>query len=92
MSMRKSMLGLAVTAGLAATFWAGAASADPYKWCAVYGGGRDGGGTNCGFLTLAQCRDTISGVGGTCTPNPFYNGVPFGSERPVRRAHKRHRS
>ena len=25
---------------------------DPYPWCAVYGG-RSGGASNCGFLTLA---------------------------------------
>jgi hypothetical protein len=28
------------------------AKADPYRWCAQYGGGMDGGGTNCYFLTL----------------------------------------
>jgi Protein of unknown function (DUF3551) len=40
----------------------GTASADPYKWCAV----ESGGGTNCGFVTIEQCRATISGMGGTC--------------------------
>jgi hypothetical protein len=45
---------------------------DPYKWCAKYWG-RDGGGTNCGFLTMEQCRAAISGVGGSCEPNQFYN-------------------
>ena len=29
---------------------------DPYPWCAVYSGD-GGGGTNCGFLTIQQCRD-----------------------------------
>ena len=31
--------------------------ADPYRWCAEYGGGR-GGGTNCYFCHLGavQCR------------------------------------
>ena len=43
-------------------------------WCAVYGGGSDGGGgTNCGFFTLQQCRETIAGMGGFCEPNPFYH-------------------
>ena len=46
--------------------------ADPYAWCAEYGGGR-GGGRNCYFVTLEQCRWTISGNGGMCTPNPFYD-------------------
>lgn len=51
-----------------------AGQADPYRWCAVYGGYDGGGGTNCGFVTLQQCRDTISGIGGWCEPNQFYTG------------------
>jgi len=51
---------------------------DPYPWCAMYSGD-GGGGTNCGFLTLEQCRATVSGVGGSCTRNQFYNpGRPAG--------------
>jgi hypothetical protein len=46
---------------------------DPYPWCAVYSGGSEFGGSNCGFLTLEQCRATVSGVGGSCEPNQFYN-------------------
>jgi hypothetical protein len=51
-----------------------AAQADPYRWCAEYGGFRGGGGTNCYFVTLNQCRAAISGVGGFCRPNQFYTG------------------
>jgi hypothetical protein len=53
---------------------------DPYPWCAVYSG--DGsGGTNCGFLTIQQCRDTVSGIGGFCAPNQFYNPKPAARAR-----------
>ena len=45
---------------------------DPYPWCAVYGG-MMGGASNCGFLTIEQCRLTVSGIGGSCEPNQFYN-------------------
>src|SRR4029453_16404321 len=45
---------------------------DPYPWCAQYSGS-GGGGTNCGFLTIEQCRETVSGIGGFCVPNQFYN-------------------
>jgi hypothetical protein len=45
---------------------------DPYPWCAQYSDD-GGGGTNCGFLTLEQCRATVSGIGGFCVPNQFYN-------------------
>lgn len=52
-----------------------AAQADPYRWCADYGvfGNR---GTNCYFMTIQQCRAAISGAGGFCRPNPFYDGRP----------------
>ena len=56
---------------------------DPYPWCTVYGG-RGGGGTNCGFRTWQQCMATVSGIGGFCEPNQFYN--PRGAaERPRKR-------
>ena len=45
---------------------------DPYPWCAVYGG-RAGGASNCGFSTWQQCMATVSGIGGFCEPNQFYN-------------------
>jgi uncharacterized protein DUF3551 len=31
------------------------------------------GASNCGFLTLEQCRASVSGMGGFCVPNQFYN-------------------
>ena len=65
------------------------AAADPYRWCAEYGVGADGG-TNCYFVTLEQCQAAASGVGGVCRPNPFYDGRPVtGSEEPARRARER---
>ncbi len=56
---------------------------DPYPWCAVYSG-EAGGASNCGFLTIEQCRATVSGIGGFCAPNQFYN-----PRRPAARARKR---
>jgi hypothetical protein len=45
------------------------------SWCAFYG--TDFGGTNCSFQSFEQCRGTVSGIGGTCRPNP-YPGTNFG--------------
>ena len=56
------------------------AKADPYPWCANLSDGF-GGARNCYFFTLEQCRATVSGVGGFCEPNPFYDGPPLGQER-----------
>ena len=51
------------------------AAAVEYPWCAYYGGWGLGGASNCGFVSLEQCRATISGVGGYCAQNPFYAGA-----------------
>ena len=64
------------------------AKADPYKWCAIMGGGNDGGFVNCYFMTLEQCRATVSGVGGFCRVNLTYDGRPEGSGPAVQRAKK----
>jgi hypothetical protein len=40
------------------------------SWCAY----DNDGGTNCGFYSYAQCMADISGIGGTCGPNPNYQG------------------
>jgi Protein of unknown function (DUF3551) len=59
-----------------------------YPWCAQYGGGEEGGGRNCGFSTLEQCRATISGIGGFCEPNLFYPGSASDtSQRKRKRQH-----
>ena len=87
--MRMTVLTLAA---LASTLLFGSsAHADPYRWCAVYGGDM-GGASNCGFITIEQCRATISGIGGSCEPNLFYSGPDRDESRPAhRRRHKHYR-
>jgi hypothetical protein len=85
--MRNARFRFVIFAGAAIALFsaAGPAHADPYKWCAVYSGGDDGGGGgNCGFVTLEQCRATLSGIGGSCEPNPFYTG-PDSTPKPIKR-------
>jgi hypothetical protein len=66
---------LALLASLAfAPMLAAPAHADPYRWCAEYSGGGHGGSTSCYFVTLEQCRASVSGVGGFCRQNSFYDG------------------
>ena len=50
--------------------------ADPYKWCANYRGGDTAGAGSCYFLTIEQCQAQVSGMGGFCEPNQFYDGKP----------------
>jgi hypothetical protein len=63
---------VALTAVLAQTS-TNALPYDPYPWCANYDGGKGFGGQNCGFSTWDQCMATVSGIGGFCVPNQFYN-------------------
>ena len=65
------------------------ACADPYRWCATYGSGF--GSDSCYFMTIEQCRASVSGLGGFCRPNTFYDGRPVttpgnGSVAPKKRA------
>jgi hypothetical protein len=66
------------------------AKADPYRWCAEYAGGTRGGSTSCYFVTLEQCRASVSGVGGFCRENGFYDGLPVRTpeDGPVRRKYR----
>src|SRR5262245_53738112 len=66
---------LALSTAVLAQTPASALPYDPYPWCAVYGG-RMGGASNCGFSTWNQCMATVSGIGGFCAPNQFYNPRP----------------
>jgi Protein of unknown function (DUF3551) len=79
--------GLAVLALLATLMSARAYEMpyDPYPWCAEYYFGRDSF-TECGFRTIEQCRASVSGVGGSCEPNQFYN-----PRRSSSKAHRRKR-
>lgn len=69
-------------AALAALSFTGADARADGAWCA-----RDTkGGTNCGFHTFAQCQADISGIGGFCSPNPFFQSSNRGySTRDARR-------
>lgn len=58
------------------------ALADPYRWCA-----QAGKKNSCYYVTLDQCRASISGNHGFCNPNPFYDGQPVRTpeDPPIRR-------
>ena len=38
------------------------------SWCAY----DTKGTTNCGYYSYAQCMAALSGLGGSCVPNPSY--------------------
>jgi hypothetical protein len=44
------------------------------------------GAVSCSFYSLEQCRVTVSGIGGFCTPNAF---AAYGAAREPRRRYRR---
>jgi len=60
---------------------------DNTRWCANYEAARGMGGQNCGFFTLEQCRATVSGIGGFCVINQFYNPCGSAGSRKSRYRH-----
>jgi hypothetical protein len=56
------------------------AHADPYRWCATYGGFGGGGVESCYYVTLEQCRASVSGLGGFCRESPWYDGKPVSTD------------
>jgi hypothetical protein len=90
LSLQRAALRAALA--LAAVMAVGTLEATPASaqgaWCANYSG--RAGGTNCGFYTWEQCRATVSGVGGFCTPSPwatYYADQPL-PRRKVRRPYR----
>ena len=82
--MQKSVLAFFILAAIASISATPARAEIEYPWCAQYGG-RCGGGRNCGFSTIEQCRATVSGIGGFCEPNLFYPGSPSRTSRSKRK-------
>jgi Protein of unknown function (DUF3551) len=49
------------------------------------------GYSNCGFHTLAQCRESLAGMGGTCTPNPAARATGEQPQTPAKKRSRRDR-
>ncbi len=59
------------------------AHADPYRWCAQYGGFGGGGVESCYYVTIEQCRAAVSGIGGWCRESVWYDGRPVSTDVPA---------
>jgi hypothetical protein len=57
-----------------------------YPYCQGANGGYGSGFVTCGFATMAQCRETILGMGGWCQVNPQFRveRAPASEARPRR--------
>jgi hypothetical protein len=78
--MMRSVAGLSFAAALlSTTIPSHAQSAYSYPWCAVYGD--RSGAQSCYFMSRQQCLTTLSGIGGSCIPSPYYHGDRGGTRR-----------
>jgi hypothetical protein len=65
------------------------AKADPYRWCAQYGGFGGGGVESCWYLTIEQSRAAVSGIGGFCRESGWYDGRPVSTDGPLPKPHRK---
>jgi hypothetical protein len=82
MKIAIAMLGILAAIAVTGT----RAEAQNYPWCADYGGSM-GGASNCGFVSFAQCMQTLAGNGGFCNVNTQYV-PPAGASRSSHRVPK----
>jgi hypothetical protein len=82
--------GTAIAIGVAVQLIAatGSRAEIEYPYCQGVGGGRGAGFVSCGFASMAQCRETMMGMGGWCQLNPYYVAGPA-TETRARRGTRR---
>ncbi len=84
--MRWHLLGLAALSTPIFILAAVPPAAADYPVCMA--GGYDSRALHCDFTDLDQCRATASGIGGSCTLNPYYHPAPpVIRSGPTRRRH-----
>src|SRR5579863_6079790 len=76
-AMKHVLFGVLIAAAAIGT----PARAQNYPWCAQYAGA-GGGATNCGFVSYAQCMQTLQGMGGFCVQNTQYSPPARNAGRP----------
>jgi hypothetical protein len=72
--MRQIFVGFAVMVALAAVDSQSASAQNTTNPYCIRDGVAGPGMWDCSFYTMQQCLDSASGNGGTCGPNPFYQG------------------
>lgn len=87
MTRFKLALSAAIAMAAISTLPEPAAAAIEYPWCVQYGGGPNGGGRNCGFVSYEQCMMTARGAGGMCQQNLFFPGSASDQPQRPRRRH-----
>jgi hypothetical protein len=65
---------LVAVVGAAPTSFAQTLTPYDYPWCALYPSDMGAGGArSCYYTSFQQCRETMSGIGGSCIRSPYYH-------------------
>jgi hypothetical protein len=59
------------------------------RYCAIGGGGRGSGISDCAYSTWEQCLASASGLGKYCSENPFWQPRTTGERAPRRNSARR---
>lgn len=74
--MRWHLLGLAALSTPIFVLDAVPPAAAEFIYPVCMAGGYDSRALHCDYTDLDQCRATASGIGGSCTLNPYYQAPP----------------
>jgi hypothetical protein len=87
--MRIALLGLAALIATVAVDAPSSSAQESFfnkRYCAIGGGGRGSGISDCAYSTWEQCLASASGLGKYCSENPFWKPETTGrGERTARR-------
>jgi hypothetical protein len=84
-AMRWHLLGLAALSAPLFAFDAVRPAMAETVYPVCMAGGYDSRALHCDYTDLDQCRATASGIGGSCTLNPYYHAAPPAVRGPTRR-------
>ena len=76
-NLSKLIFGAAIAVVAAVVVTERPAEAQSGGWCAYFDEGAGGGDRECGFATLQQCLADVRGVGGNCSPSPYYEAPNY---------------
>jgi hypothetical protein len=85
--MRWHLLGLAALSTAIFIFGAAPPAVAEITYPVCMAGGYDSRALHCDYTDFDQCRATASGIGGSCTLNPYYHAAPQAVRGPTRRRH-----
>jgi hypothetical protein len=90
--MRTALLGFAALIATIVAYAPTSSAQESFfndRYCAIGGGGRGSGISDCAYNTWEQCLATASGLGKYCSENPFWQQRTTGARVQQRKSVRR---